>query len=360
MNNNYYLLFKTGDSEFKAINATSLNHRKFFIPIVELTRGRKLRGKDLTPIQNRLNKVYKLFKGLPVCLDITSSERLSNPEILALYNPDNGYINWIDFLDNVTTESGFSKLVPCIIANYNDKNYLVNYSRQIEQLFSKYDKVAYRNALADEGCYDDIEIINQFINSQKLLFILDCGYVPSGAWVNFAEKAITRITNIHQILGDAVEFVMCGTSFPNNVSEIGKDDEDSFGLFEINLHQKVVSALPTIKIVYGDYGSINPIRNDNIVMARGWIPRIDVPTQREIFYKRERRGENNYSNTYSRVTRKIVRDSRFPKNFSYNWGIEQINNCAKGASPGSNPSFWISVRMNIHIQQQIERLNAKG
>ena len=121
-----------------------------------------------------------------------------------------------------------------------------------------------------------------------------------------------------------------------------------------------MSALPTIKIVYGDYGSINPIRNDNIVMARGWIPRIDVPTQREIFYKRERRGENNYSNTYSRVARKIVRDSRFPKNFSYNWGIEQINNCAKGASPGSNPSFWISVRMNIHIQQQIERLNAKG
>lgn len=359
MNNNYYLLFKTGDSEFKAIDATSPNNRKSFMPIVELTRGRKLRGQDLTPIQNRLDKVYKLFKGLPVCLDVTSSERLSNPEILSLYNPENGYASWIDFLNDVAKESGFSKLVPCIIANYNDNNYLANYSKQIELLFSQYDIVAYRNPLADEGCYEDVDVINRFIGSQKLMFIIDCGYVPSGAWVNFAEKAITRISNIDRILGDKVEFVVCGTSFPNNISEIGKDDEDSFGLFEVNLHQKVVTTLSDIKVIYGDYGSINPIRNDNIVMARGWIPRIDVPTKVEIFYKRERRGDNSYSDTYSRVARKIIRDGRFPNNLTNNWGVEQINNCAKGASPGSNPSFWIAVRMNIHIQQQIERLSAK-
>lgn len=357
MKDKYYLLFKTGDSEFRAIDNTSPSYRKSFMPIIELTRGRKLRGKDLSPIQNRLDTMYKLFNGGPVCMDITSSERLSNPEIFELYNPENGYINWINFLNKVADEGGFSELVPFIIANYNDSEYQANYSKQIEQLFSHFNRIAYRNSLIDEGCYEDIEIIKHFIgSSQKLIFIIDCGYVPSGAWRNFAEKAITRIENIDRYFGKAIEFVVCGTSFPNNVSEIGKDDEDSFGLFEINLHQRVVSALPNINVAYGDYGSINPIRNDNIVMARGWIPRIDVPTKKEIFYKKERRGDKSYSDTYSRVARRIVGDSRFPHNLNDNWGVEQIINCAKGASPGSNPSFWISVRMNIHIRQQIERL----
>ncbi|MDR0431429.1 MAG: beta family protein, partial [Tannerellaceae bacterium] len=36
-----------------------------------------------------------------------------------------------------------------------------------------------------------------------------------------------------------------------------------------------------------------------------------------------------------------------------------IKNASDGASPGSSPSFWISVRMNIHIEQQLKRLSEK-
>jgi len=54
-----------------------------------------------------------------------------------------------------------------------------------------------------------------------------------------------------------------------------------------------------------------------------------------------------------------VSDNRFPLSLNKNWGINQIKNASDGASPGSSPSFWISVRMNIHIEQQLMRLSKK-
>jgi hypothetical protein len=94
-------------------------------------------------------------------------------------------------------------------------------------------------------------------------------------------------------------------------------------------------------------------------MARGWIPRIDTPLPEEIYYYRQRRpkGTSEYSATYNEVARKVINDPRFPISLTDNWGIQQITNCAEGDSPASNPSFWISVRMNIHLEQQVRRLN---
>ncbi|KAA6349404.1 hypothetical protein EZS27_003117 [termite gut metagenome] len=93
-------------------------------------------------------------------------------------------------------------------------------------------------------------------------------------------------------------------------------------------------------------------------MARGWIPRIEVALQDSIYYYKKRRpqGISAYASTYTQVAQSVVRDNRFPNDMGSNWGIQQINSCAKGGAPSSTPRFWISVRMNIHIAQQVKRL----
>lgn len=92
-------------------------------------------------------------------------------------------------------------------------------------------------------------------------------------------------------------------------------------------------------------------------MARGWIPRIDIPLEDRIYYIRQRRpkGVSKYAPTYSDVARQIIRTTNFPW-LKDNWGIAQIINCAEGAAPSSSPSFWISVRMCIHLEQQCKRI----
>lgn len=107
-------------------------------------------------------------------------------------------------------------------------------------------------------------------------------------------------------------------------------------------------------VCYGDYGSINPKRNDNITMSRGWIPRIDVPLEDKVFYYRQRRAKRAYVDTYREVAKMIVRDAKYPRNLDC-WGCNQIYYCCT-LPPSSSPNYWISVRMNIHIEQQLRRL----
>lgn len=83
---------------------------------------------------------------------------------------------------------------------------------------------------------------------------------------------------------------------------------------------------------------------------------IRVTLRDKIYYYRERKGSRTYSDTYTSVARKAVSDKKFPSSIKA-WGISQIQNCALGDAPSASPSFWISVRMNSHIIQQINRLD---
>lgn len=358
MNKNYYLLLKTGDAEFRALSNIEESTKDRFFPIIELTRGRKLKGKDEWPIKSRVEKICDIFSDKMICLDLTSTSQLSCSEITELYSPEDGYKNWLNFLIQLKDTGKFKAIVPCVIANFNDDNFIANYKRQIEILKSNFETIAYRSSLKDDGCYDDFEIIKDVLGEGSFICIIDCEYVTGGSWrTSFAPRVTARISNSQKILGDKVQFVVCSTSFPNNIGKIGNDISDSFQLNEIDLFNEVRNNISSeISVAYGDYGSINPERNDGVVMARGWIPRIDVPTQGEVYYHRERKGNNDYSSTYSKVARYVTKDVRFPKNLKC-WGLNQIIYCADGASPGASPSFWISVRMNIHINQQTKRLS---
>ena len=94
------------------------------------------------------------------------------------------------------------------------------------------------------------------------------------------------------------------------------------------------------------------------IRAHGWIPRIDVPLADSVFYYRERRADKNmnYAPQYTKVAQYVVADKSFPSDLDWNWGVQQIRDCAGGSKPGSAPSFWIAVRMNIHLAQQVKRL----
>lgn len=357
-NKPYALLLKTGDAELRAMENFAIDHKNIF-PIIELTRGRKSKNEKIGLIKKRLDKIKKIFRGQNICLDLTTSSTLSNTEIDDLYFYENGYQNWINFLTSVQNENVFKEITPTILVNIEDPNFNKNIRSQVISLISSFSSISYRNSLADDACYNDINLVKDIINKNKstFYFIIDCEYIAPGAWKSFAEKAKVRIEKIKSLI-NTTQFIIVSTSFPNNVSEIGKDDEDAFRLNEIDLYNDISEHFSSLKIIYGDYASINPIRNDEVIMSRGWVPRIDVSLPNEIFYIRERRGVRDYSSTYTSIAKKLRLNPKFPNYLSSNWGVQQIINSSTGTSPGSNPSFWISVRMNIHIEQQLRRLSS--
>jgi len=354
---NYFLLFKTGDAELRALNNIQFDIKNI-LPIIELTRGRKSKKDKIGQISKRLDRIQNIFDRREICIDLTTSRDLTNDEIDALFVPENGYKNWINFLIELKEQSFYKKIIPVIQIDIEDADFKKNLKLQVEMLYENFSTIAYRNSIADDGCYEDISEIQDTVNTQSnnFLFIIDCEYIAPGAWRSFAEKVIVRINKISKQI-KKTNFVLVSTSFPRVVSEVGKDRADTFKLNEIDLFNEVVSNVEEKIIHYGDYGSINPIRNDLIVMSRGWIPRIDVPLPDRIFYYRKRRKGKKYTETYIDVANdNIIVDDRYPNYLNHNWGIKQIELCATGSAPGSSPSFWMSVRMNIHIEQQLRRL----
>lgn len=357
---NYILISKLGAAEIRAMQQMSAENKRYVTPLIEITKGRKLSSlrkptpEEEYPFDKYLEQVKSIWEGHDIIMDLTSWDYLSNVTIDKLYDFTNGYEKWCTFIEQVNKESNFNSIIPCVITNADDPDLEENLCKQVDILSQRYNMIAYRSDIADDYCYDDIKIIKDHLNGKPLLFIIDAGYVPQISIGSFINKIQIRIDNIRSIMSD-VQIAVSATSFPNNISEIGGEDYDKFLLSEV----KISDQLKGKDIIYSDYGCVNPQRNDGIVMARGWIPRIDVPLSNCVFYHRKRRpkGTSKYSGTYKEVAAITFADKDFPMSLRDNWGIQQIQECAKGAAPSSQPNFWISVRMSIHVETQIRRIN---
>lgn len=357
MDRNYVLIVRTGAAEIKAVE--NLDDAVFddVLPLIELTRGRKktIENNVSYPFESRLDKLAAKLREKQVAFDVTSDEELSCIETDRFYNYENGYECWVEFLKSLKQKYNFSKIVPTLITNYEDEHFEENYKKEIQVLLDEFDFILYRCSIDNEDCYEDLNIIQEELGNKKMYILIDCGYMAQAMQNNVAEKCKARIRNINNLLSCKHDIIICGTSFPNNISEIGNDASDTFRISEVDVFKSCRGVDDTV--VYGDYGSINPKRNDGIIMARGWIPRIDVPLENSIFYYRQRRpkGESKYSSTYQEVAKRVLKDKRFPDKLN-TWGTSMIKQCANVVVPSSSPSFWISVRMNIHVMQQLKRL----
>lgn len=358
MDSKYWIIVKTGEAEIRALENTPQRILSKTLPLIEITRGRKVTKDNIEtyPFDKRLSKIKRIFKGQNVAIDVTSEDALSSCETDYFYSPENGYRNWVDFLLQLKEEKIFNEIIPTILFNFDDENFEENIGKQIQSLQDNFESVLYRSDIGDDNCYEDIELIHNKFTDKPLHFVIDCGYIPQASYKNVAEKCIARINNIKQIIEDSsCNYIIASTSFPNNVRDLGDVNTDTFSISEIEIFNTIIKEH---NVTYADYASINPIRNDTVTMARGWIPRIDVPLEKIVYYYKERRpkGVTAYASTYTRVARSVCSDDRFPQDLAENWGVAQIQACAQGASPSASPSFWISVRMNIHIEQQVKRI----
>jgi len=362
MDKKYCVIAKTAQAELRAMSNLSREVLDKILPIVELTRGRKTTSKETKevtyPYYRLIEKVKEIYRGCDIAFDVTSIEALSSPEIDELYGSEGGYSDWIKLLDDLRVEDYFKSIIPSVLLNYDDEHFEDNVKSEVQQLNARFDSIMYRYSIDNEDGVEDLKLIsNCFPDEKELLVVVDCEYVPTSAISSTMAVCKNTIHNIKSTLGQRnYKIVLVSTTYPNNVAETNDEFADDIHLREIDLYDGVCKEHKDI--IYGDYGTVNPQRNDGIVMANGWLPKIDVALPTLVYYKRRRRpkGTTAYSSTYEQVARLATADSRFPLSLIDIWGIRQIVDCSMGSVPSSQPSFWISVRMNTHISQQVLRL----
>ena len=363
----YIPIIKTGEAEIRAISKLTPSMLKFMRPIIELTRGRQKTTNEgerkmiSYPFTNRLEKVKEYLEGQTVFLDLTTDESLLSSEVYQLYKPDNGYENWRSFVNANIGENGFGKVIPAILFNWEDKEFNSNFRKQIELLGKEHREVMYRSSIQTKDCYDELPLILKYLpEGCDLWIILDGGYLQAAVVDLAYKRCMTRIQNIQKILKDHKDhnahFVVAATSYPERAHDYGDENPIVFTNTEVKLHEKLKTDFPDL--YYGDYAGTNPIRKDLVVMARGWIPKIDISLMNttKVYWRRRPKGVTEYKATYVMVAENVVNDPEFPIKLQGQWGIDEIVRCADGDVPSSAPGFWISVRMYNHMYQQLIRL----
>ena len=360
----YTLQIKTGDAEYRALRNipkvifTNPNFRL----LAEITRGRKSKNDKIGDLQKRIDALGNFLDPSSfVFFDITSEESLSNEQINELYNFQSGYANW-DLLF-AELHNQYPNATPMLLVNDQDDGY-VNFAQQIKNFTRKYNKIGYKiyPAIDRNIIEEEIKIIKDNINNDTELFIFyDQGYIVDGLIKIATTRAIDCLGKISAILESVhnIEYIFTSTSFPDSVTSLSGNMDGKIKCSEISLYEQIVNATININVSYSDYGSITPKRNDEAAYySGGWTPRIDVPviSQQQIYYYRQKREKRDYADVYVDVASKCISDPLFPKDIDC-WGVQTIKSTAAGFKPGATPSFWLSVRMNIFIIEQLKRLS---
>lgn len=364
----YIPIFKTGEAEIRAIERLTPEMINSITPIIELTRGRqktttKVNDKIISyPFDKRLAKVKSVFKGRTVFFDLTADEGLLSNEVYELYSYDNGYENWLNFLKRHRGNDGFKEIIPAILFNWGDPDYESNFSQQIRGLADTFKSVMYRSSIQTKDCYDELPmILNHLPVDCSLWLVMDVGYLQDSAVDLAYKRCCKRIQNLTEkiLKGRKVHFVVAATSYPERVFDYGGENPIQISHSEVMLYEKLHSDYPDVN--YGDYAGTNPIRKDLIVMARGWIPRMDIPLAyvTKVYWKRRPKGTTEYKGTYISLAQGVVEDKDFPLQLKGEWGVDEIIRCSEGDVTSCAPAFWISVRIYNHILSQLARLSMK-
>jgi hypothetical protein len=373
----YHLLLKTGEAELRAWKNLSA-HRKSQVSVhCEITRGRKRPNKDRNaPAEYNIEKIYASicqdFQECRVCVvDITREPQLRSGETATLGLSNDGYARWVEKVAQLYSKN--SKVRPTLIVNPHEgddyKAYQDNLFRQFDSFAENFDLISYRvSVLHDDGFLDELIMLSERINAfighgGRFEILLDFEFVQAATAELHAAYIAPIIRDIRATIPD-VSIVSLGTSFPKSVTDIGDEERDEFRLEELTLYN-AIGRTQNIPIEYGDYGSINPIRNDVSLAIGPYLrARVDFPTElNTIFYHRvapvvdpvTKTLISSRSSMYKSAAKRVMSDPSFSA-LADSWGYEKVVEAAQRSPEGSSPNFWISVRMEMHICRRLDAI----
>ncbi|MEG1738584.1 MAG: hypothetical protein RR259_10165 [Odoribacter sp.] len=350
MPTNYYPILKTTIAEMRALKNLDSITWEHITPVLELTKSRKSKNNQESCVYRKIEEIKDLVGENEFILDLTSIESLSNEQIESFQSDSNGFENWCNFISEVRDSN--LNVIPVLIA-YPDST-IDDLVLESQQLCAVSQKIAVRIPICEPDLDDLFSTLRQFIrrnHSQIGYIIFDSGYIFEE--IVDVSPLVNIISGFYAELPEHFggKLVFASSSFPASTLEkvTGDKFNNSFPLQTLPLFKSVVNQLEisggNSLICFGDYACIHPNRNES--KAYNWIPRIDYPTLNMIYFSRNRREEGGYIE----CARRISSLSHFKIDTLRCWGMTEIKKTSAGDPGGKSPSYWISVRSNIHMSR---------
>lgn len=341
----YYPILKTTVSEMRALKQFDCSDGSSIHPIFELTKARKSKYDEIGDVYKRVQEIKEIVKDNYFFLDLTSEDSLTNSQIESFFDEFNDFENWRLFINSLVGEG---LAVRPVIQAYDDSS--------LEELaiqMNYFSELCGSFAIRIKPEYLDMDISIKLIQaSQEFNFttILDAEFVNDEN-LNYSVSIFTQF--IQQCKKDNLQFgdvILCSSSFPSMVEHKNKDSGE-FKIFEKDFYSRLLASDLGIDLKYGDYASVHPFRNE--VTAYNWVPRIDYPIDNLVIFCRKQRNSGGYKDCANRM----VVMPEYKVNPVTCWGAQEITDaCTK--PNGKSPSYWISVRINIHMTRSVNWLKS--
>ncbi|WP_415720586.1 beta family protein [Photobacterium ganghwense] len=340
MNTKYYPVLKTSVSELRALKSLRDHDFSSVVPLFELTKSRKSKHNQGCDVYRKIDELAKIMDDKPFILDLTNEESLSNEQIDSFFDEDNSFYNWTNFIHRIIDDKKVN-VIPTILA-YEDSEPISLY-KQARRLLEKCEKICIRLSVQWAGEDITYELIQLASELEDVIIVIDLGLTRRDEYdtnINDARSIIEEIL----ATDESIDIVLVSSSFPSSVvQEVPKKENMSnkIEMFTRKIYEELSDLYPGI--IYGDYGCIHPFRGESKPMV--WIPRIDYPYSHYLAFERCRREDGGYIECAIQIS--SLPD--YKKHRIDCWGIDEIDSASEGFLNGKNPSFWISVRSNIHM-----------
>lgn len=403
----YTPFIRTSDAELRGIGYLEERIKNIISPFFILTKSKMLTSRALDKLKDEesvvsgsvwrsLNNVGEKFgKDRPFFLDIAVDSIPNSQEMIqiqsdfykrkskenkgealfderqyewveemrGLVSSDEGYKKWCDFV--MLAKENFPAIIPALQFSVQDGNDpMPDFLRQVEFLSHNFSMFALRlqrpstkSNWLELGKYL-VERICEKGGKDKVMVIIDLAFL-SPKWRGREETLQQLRIFIESCHSYGVKgVIVTGSSFPQSVYDLvdQKEDEGEIPSQMIKIYEE----LSDTGIKYGDYAFIHPQKFSS--SARGWIPRIDIPLSGTLFFRKQRKEKDGvYARVYENIAYVLIQEGKLSE-VPNCWGKACILRAGNGegvgpkTQQGASPSFWISVRLNIHITSIVLRL----
>lgn len=342
---NYIPILKTKEAELKAFYFLDEVIKGKILPLFELTRSRRSKNNPDGDINIKLKSLRNsLGISKRYILDISSDPALGNQQIVQMLNPNNGFENWVEFINSIEDE-----VIPCIhYVGELDRNF----TSQINSLYRKNNIACFRvTNFSDEG-EEVTKYVLQETKGRELILVLDASFIKQSDYNEKIKEVESFYNNIKQLLNSSIYLVTTSSSVPKSIATVGKKtiNHGNIELLEYRFYKDLNKNLNQ-KIIYSDYASVFPLYDEEFIGK--WVPRIDIFHQENIFYYRFPILEGGYI----AAAKKVVSDPNYSRLQQFElWADNEISSAFTGTPNGKSPAHWISVRINMYITKRLLNL----
>ena len=185
--------------------------------------------------------------------------------------------------------------------------------------------------------------------------ILDIGPSVKREFLGLQRTALlTLLTSQKDFLLGTRAVIVCTSSFPSDISDIGGGEERQYKRYDFSLFYRTVSALEgdelLHKLAYADYG-VSKYTETELDFSRlryGILPKIKYSTPTEYIVLKGKRQQGILTISYKELAQTILNAPYYSgREFSY--GDECIYNIANSADKSGNSTNWVTYCANHHI-----------